>query len=70
MAFHDTFVGVAVVNTDVEYQAQSNFTVLLTNGLGFQVTTGFNALALDIMVPDKTFVSTQVVSINLCKVLR
>lgn len=44
------FKGIAVVNTDKK-MVKSNFTVLLTNGVGFQVAEIYNTLQLDLMMP-------------------
>ncbi|XP_053399387.1 sushi domain-containing protein 2-like isoform X2 [Mercenaria mercenaria] len=48
------FKGVAVVNTDTR-KVKSNFTVLLTNGIGFQVAEIANTLQLDLMMPSNTY---------------
>ena len=52
-------LGVAVVNTDSKEHIQSNFTVIMTNGIGFQVAElqRSNVLQLDVMMPGNTFVS-------------
>ncbi|XP_052283682.1 sushi domain-containing protein 2-like isoform X2 [Dreissena polymorpha] len=44
------YKGVAIVNTD-ERNKQSNFTVMLTNGIGFQVAEAANTLQMDLLVP-------------------
>ena len=53
-------LGVAVVNTDSKEHIQSNFTVIMTNGIGFQVAElqRSNVLQLDVMMPGNTFVSS------------
>ena len=52
--------GVSVVNTDIKEHIQSNFTVIMTNGIGFQVVELMrsNVLQLDLMIPADKFVST------------
>ncbi|XP_060564063.1 sushi domain-containing protein 2-like isoform X2 [Ruditapes philippinarum] len=48
------FKGVAIVNTDPQ-KVKSNFTVLLTNGIGFQLAETFNTLQLDLMMPSNSY---------------
>ena len=52
--------GVSVVNTDIKEHIQSNFTVIMTNGIGLQVVELMrsNVLQLDLMMPADKFVST------------
>ncbi|XP_045204399.2 sushi domain-containing protein 2-like [Mercenaria mercenaria] len=47
------FRGVAVINTDIR-EVKSNFTVLLTNGIGFQVADVAETLQLYLMMPSDT----------------
>ncbi|XP_052792972.1 sushi domain-containing protein 2-like [Mya arenaria] len=54
--FWQDFKGLAVVNSDHTRNLQSNYTVLLTNGIGFQVAEASNTLQLLISVPH-TFAS-------------
>ncbi|WAR00181.1 SUSD2-like protein, partial [Mya arenaria] len=49
--FWQDFKGLAVVNSDHTRNLQSNYTVLLTNGIGFQVAEASNTLQLLISVP-------------------
>ena len=51
--------GVAVVNTDIKELKQSNFTVIMANGIGLQVVElqESNVLQLDVMIPTNTIVS-------------
>ncbi|XP_052242291.1 LOW QUALITY PROTEIN: sushi domain-containing protein 2-like [Dreissena polymorpha] len=48
--FWQDYKGVAIVNTD-DRNEQSNFTVLLSNGIGFQIAEPANTLQIDLMVP-------------------
>ncbi|KAL4230851.1 hypothetical protein ACF0H5_011225 [Mactra antiquata] len=48
------FNGVAVINSDPRQQ-MSNFTVLLTNGIGFQVAVVMHTLQIDLMMPGNSF---------------
>ncbi|XP_052245038.1 sushi domain-containing protein 2-like isoform X2 [Dreissena polymorpha] len=48
--FWQDYRGVAIVNTD-DRNEQSNFTVLLSNGIGFQIAETANTLQMDLMVP-------------------
>ena len=50
-----------MANTDHGRKLQSNFTVMLTNGIGFQVAENDNTLQLDLMAPN----SVQVLIITL-----
>ena len=49
-----------MVNTDIKEHIQSNFTVIMTNGIGLQMVELMksNVLQLDLMMPADKFVST------------
>ena len=49
-----------MVNTDIKEHIQSNYTVIMTNGIGLQVVELMrsNVLQLDLMMPADKFVST------------
>ena len=53
-----------MVNTDHTRQLQSNFTVMLTNNVGFQVAEHAHGLQLDVMMPSTGFVSINVTTVK------
>lgn len=54
LAWQD-FKGLSILNSDRDDNGMSNFTVMLANGVGFQVKEDHGVLQLDLMVPANTF---------------